>query len=352
MPDIGERYTEQAYDDLRRRLRQVYSDAQRDIAAKAASFERGHRERVKKHLKEVREGKITKADYEAWMRGQVFQREQWQKKREQIAQIMTRADEQAMAMLNDGRIDVFAENANFMGWNMERGTGADFGFGVYSQKAVKRMVRDNPDLLPRPRVDKGKDYAWYNRIVNDAVTQGIMQGEELSDIMLRIANDTGERSISAMLRNARTAYTGAQNAGREDAMQQVRAKGVRVQKEWAANHDSSTREAHAELDGKRVDIDEPFDSMLGPIMYPGDPGADPANVYNCRCSLIEHFPDYPDSSGEAVKRDTRENRSDYKTWKRGKQRGGAVFEPSMATWINGPRSNLKPGEKYHQETRR
>jgi len=32
-------------------------------------------------------------------------------------------------------------------------------------------------------------------------------------------------------------------------------------------------------------VDKPFRSELGDIMYPGDPAAHPANVYNCRCTL-------------------------------------------------------------------
>lgn len=316
MADMGERYTDEALKQLQRRLTGVYLEAKRDVAMKLSSFESAHRERVRKHRQEVQEGKITQADFEAWMRGQVFQREQWQQKVAQVSELLVRADEQAMAMLNDGKVDVFAENANFMGWDLENGTGTDFGFGLMDANTVKRLIKDDPDLLPRPKIDKDKDYAWYNRIVNDAVTQGIIQGEQLDDIMLRIANDSGERSINAMLRNARTAYTGAQNAGRMQGMKQAEAKGVRVQKEWSAFMDSRVRDAHAELNGQRVDIDEPFDSMLGPIMCPGDPGADPANVYNCRCTLKQYFPDYPDASGErGATEDTEANREAYARWK-------------------------------------
>lgn len=309
MPDLGERYTEEALTELRKRLKAVYAEAQRDIAMKAASFEAGHRERVRKHRQEMLEGKITKDDFGAWMRGQVFQREAWEQKREQIAQLLVRADQQAQQMVNDSKQRVFAENANYLMYQTEKGIGVNASFGLYDQKAVTRLLRDDPDLLPRPRVDAGRDYAWYNRMVNNAVTQGIVQGEDLDEIMLRIANDSGERSMSAMMRNARTAYTGAQNAGRLQGMREVEKRGIRIQKEWAANNDGHTRDAHAELDGQRVDIDEPFDSMLGPIMCPGDPDADPANVYNCRCRLIKHFPDYPNAQTP------RESVGDFERWK-------------------------------------
>ena len=34
-----------------------------------------------------------------------------------------------------------------------------------------------------------------------------------------------------------------------------------------------------------VDIEEPWENEFGKIMFPGDPSADPANTYNCRCSM-------------------------------------------------------------------
>ena len=63
--------------------------------------------------------------------------------------------------------------------------------------------------------------------------------------------------------------------------------GVVVKKKWLATMDKRTRDVHRdELNGVEVDVDEPFHTSLGDIMFPGDPNADPANVYNCRCTLV------------------------------------------------------------------
>ena len=32
-------------------------------------------------------------------------------------------------------------------------------------------------------------------------------------------------------------------------------------------------------------LNKPFENSLGKIMFPGDPSADGANVWNCRCSM-------------------------------------------------------------------
>ena len=46
-----------------------------------------------------------------------------------------------------------------------------------------------------------------------------------------------------------------------------------------------TRHAHRLLDGQLADVDKPFGANSEIFMYPGDPEADPANVYNCRCTI-------------------------------------------------------------------
>ena len=71
-----------------------------------------------------------------------------------------------------------------------------------------------------------------------------------------------------------------------DSFHAAQEKGVKLVKVWMATEDQRTREAHEELDGQEREIDEPFENSIGKIMYPGDPDADPANVYNCRCTMI------------------------------------------------------------------
>ncbi len=95
---------------------------------------------------------------------------------------------------------------------------------------------------------------------------------------------------------ARTAVTAAQNAGRMERLHEASDMGIKVKKKWLATLDNRTRDAHAELDGQEKEIDEPFEVMvdgkLQKIDYPGDPNADPAMTYNCRCTLIYVYPQY------------------------------------------------------------
>ena len=241
-------------------------------------------------------------------------------------------------MVNDSRYSVFAANANYTGYKLEHDGNVSTSFTLYDANTVKRLVKDDPDLLPpKKAVGKDKSYQWYNRQITNAVTQGILQGESVPEMARRIGRQTGESNMTAMLRNARTMFNGAQNAGRIEGLHQAQELGIKVKKQWMATLDDRTRDTHADLDGQIRDVDEPFDSELGPIMYPGDPEADPANVWNCRCTLVYVYPEYP---GDMERRDneTGENVGDmtYREWEASKAltaaAGHSIMSDSRKIW--------------------
>ena len=86
---------------------------------------------------------------------------------------------------------------------------------------------------------------------------------------------------ASAIRTARTAVTGAQNAGRMDSYVAAEKMGIKVRKEWLATIDGRTRHSHAMLDGQTVDIDKPFKVDGEEIMFPGDTSAPGYLVYNC-----------------------------------------------------------------------
>lgn len=318
MSDLGQRYTEAQVELLTERLREAYDEAVKDLQMKATSWAHAHEARVRKYRRQVESGEITQADFDAWMRGQIFQERAWKERQQQMIQSMIHADEIAVGMLNDGMPDIFAEGANFMGYEMEHGMAMDFGFGLYDVATVRRLLMDNPDLLPRRQVDTEKDYAWYNGIMNRTILQGILQGESLEEMVMRMSIETGESAYKAMFRNIRTAYNGAQNAGREEGMRQAQQLGLRVRKRWIAQMLSNTRDAHAELNGQTADVDQPFVNALGAIRYPGDPNAAAGNVYNCHCTIGYEYPDFPYVNGVPwLDQETGEivNDMSYEEWK-------------------------------------
>lgn len=198
-------------------------------------------------------------------------------------------------------------------------------FSLYDEHTVDRLIRDRPELQPRRVVNGQKDEAWNRLKISNAVTQSVLQGESIDKLANRIGKNTGISNERAMMRYARTAMTGAKNGGRLEAMEQAQAAGINVRKKWIATLDSRTRDAHQNLDGEVQEIDKPFDSDLGDIMFPGDPAAEPANVYNCRCTLGYDYPEYSTAGPRRAYNDPHRRESEvvedqtYREWKERKE---------------------------------
>lgn len=155
---------------------------------------------------------------------------------------------------------------------------------IVDENTIKRLTTAKLLDLPYKEIDIDLDKRWNSKKINAEMLQAIENGESIRDMSGRLQRITNMNKASAM-RNARTMTTSFENLGRLDGMKEMQANGTILKKQWLATHDRKTRDAHYQIDGETADIDEPFVNDIGPIMYPGDPAADAANVYNCRCTL-------------------------------------------------------------------
>lgn len=293
MTDYGAEYTDKKIEELEKRITSIYREASHDVEMKMRDFNKRYKAKEAIYAKKLKNGEITQEDFNAWKRGQVFQGKQWQAKKQQLEDTLYNANSVAAKLINGETNGVFAANANYMSYSLEHGVGVNFGFGLYDESTVANLLKNEPDLLPKPRIKKPKDEAWNSKKITRQVTQGIIQGESLDQIATRLAKTTGSQNRDAMLTHARTAMTGAQNAGRQRQLKSAQDLGIKLKKEWMATLDSHTRDTHETLDGQRVPINEPFEAGGYSIMYPGDPHAAPAMVYNCRCTMVADVEDYP-----------------------------------------------------------
>ena len=92
---------------------------------------------------------------------------------------------------------------------------------------------------------------------------------------------------------ARTEALRAANGGADLAWRQIvgdgRIPAEAVTRTWYHSHDSKVRDSHRlipVMNPEGVKLDEPFQSPLGPILFPGDPAAPAANTINCRCTVL------------------------------------------------------------------
>ena len=319
--NYGDRYTENKISAVNRELRKTFRTAQKELKKKLADFEKRHAKENKRKKDQLAAGKITKQDYQDWLTGQVFIRNQWQANLRQVCKVMHDANNQTMNIINNSRFDVFAENYNFNAWQAEKAI--NVSFNLYNAESVARLMTDEPQLLPEWKINEEKDYIWnYNR-VNNIVRQAIIQGEGIPEITDRLCSELATSNESKMRMFARTALGAAQNAGRQKQMEDAAAMGIEVNKRWMAAHDSKTRDAHRDLDGQEVPYDKPFNSELGEIEYPKDPKAHPANVFNCRCTMVTIYPKYEDRSVQYGEGETIDGQT-YEEWKKGKKARGEV----------------------------
>lgn len=327
--DRGGLWTEMYISRMEVRIKEVYAEAEKDIEAKMQDFLEKYKAKEAIHLQELKDGKITQEQFDSWKQGQIFQGKQWRAKKEQIAGVLHDSNNIAAKIANEQKANVFAANANYQAYTLEHGAGIDFGFGIYDSATVVNLIKNQPQVLPFYTPKKGKDMTWNMQNITRQVTQGIIQGESLDKIAKRIARETGSRNMNSMLTNARTGMTMAQNAGRQMRLKEAQDKGLKVHKEWMATMDAHTRWQHADLDGQKKKLDEPFEIGGYSIMYPGDPMAHPSLVFNCRCTLVGDLDDYPSKyerydniEGRPVKEMT------YREWEKAK---GKSYAPSPAT---------------------
>lgn len=292
MPGHIDNYVSKQERELAKDIDRIYRQAAREVRQKLKDFTEHHKAKNALLKKRVKEGTLSEEAYKNWLKGQVFQSDQWKRKLDDIVKVYRNADEKAREIVGGTSKNIFCEAANYTAFSIEKDLMGAISFNLYDKKTVERLIKDNPKMLPEWKIDEPKDYVWNEKRVQNAVAQGIIQGESIDEIGERLTGELATSNGKKMVLFARTAMTGAQNAGRVERLHDAQDMGIEVKKKWLATLDNRTRDAHAYLDGEEAEVDEPFHSILGNIMYPGDPTADPANVYNCRCTLTYVYPKY------------------------------------------------------------
>lgn len=313
--DIGYQETEEELARLENELQELYSVAASEAQETATEYLESMRQADEAMLKRVKDGIITEEDYKRWRLTHVLTAQRFQELADVLAADYLQTAMIAASVINGHMPEVYAINMNYETYKIETKAKISTSFTLYNRNTVERMVRYHPDLLPEANVNIDKQMRWSKQHINSAVTQGIMQGDSIDQIAerLRMVSDMDMR---ASIRNARTMTTSAQNGARMDALNRFIKMGGRAKRMWVATLDGKTRHWHRQMDGQKREMNEPFESDIGKIMFPGDPKAAPSNVYNCRCAVVEDDVEYPtDASDLSLRYSERLEGQDYWTWK-------------------------------------
>ena len=307
--NVGHQITNEMLETLLQRLNEEYAQAHADLSNKVQAYFQGFERRDAAQLLRLQNGEITQDQYNQWRIGQMAIGARWEEMRDTIAEDLSNTNQIAASMMNGHNEEVYALNHNYGMYEVDQQSQMDMSFTLYDRHTVERLLRDDPNLLPRARIDIPEDQRWNRQNLNSAVTQGILQGESIPRIARRLENVVGMNRTSAV-RNARTMTTSAENAGRLDSYRECVEMGIQMKKAWVATQDERTRESHAFLDGEQVDVESTFSNGL---MEPGDPAGEPAEVYNCRCTMVAVVAGADTSSLEA-RREYWDNDERFQEW--------------------------------------
>lgn len=294
--DLAHRLTDQEISALEKRIAAEYKKAADELTDKINAYFESFKKRdeeTKALIGTIVNGKeYTEKDYQQWRLAQIGRGRRFEALRDRIAERMTHANEVAAAYINDQTAGIYSLNRNYAAYTIEQQVGTDVGFDLWDEQTVKRLIVEQPDLMPyyppERAVKRGIDLAWGKRQITAQVTGGILQGESIKHLADRLQTNIPTMNRDSAIRAARTAVTGAQNAGRQEAYHRATQMGIKQKITWLATLDGRTRHAHAAADMQEVDEGKPFDVGGEKLRFPGDPHGSPWNTYNCRCTTFSH----------------------------------------------------------------
>ena len=292
MADYAHEWTDKQLEELEKRVAAVYRQASEEMKQKLEKWYKDFERLDKQKAALVEAGKLEKAEYLAWRKGKMADSGRLKALVDTLTEDFVNSDKIAMGIVRGGMANVYALNANYAAYSIETDANVNLSWTLYDHSTVERMIREDPDVLPLPSVNVPLDERWNRKHLNNAITQGILQGESILHIADRLQNILG-MDRTAAVRSARTATTAAESFGRLDAYKYAEEKGIHRKIIWKATLDGKTRHAHRELDGQMVDFGEPFHVDGYEIRCPGDPSAPGYLIYNCRCAIdtVDKFHD-------------------------------------------------------------
>ena len=290
-PDPAHRQTDKQLAALERRIARLYQEASEELQETIDAYFEQFKKRdaeMKELIGTIQNGKEwTEADYKQWRLNQIARGERYQVLRDKIARRMTDANAVAVSYTNDATPGIYSLNRNYAAYTIEQVAG-NVGFDLWDEQTVKRLMVEQPDLMPyyppKRALKRGIDLAYGKKQITASVTSSILLGKSIKHMADDLQKRITTMNRDSAIRTARTAVTGAQNAGRMDSYAAAQKMGIKLKREWIATLDNRTRHAHAMLDGQQADIDKPFKVDGYEIMFPGDTSAPGYLVYNCRCT--------------------------------------------------------------------
>ncbi len=166
------------------------------------------------------------------------------------------------------------------------------GLNFREMQAVRRFEAALAKPVP--------DSAVLNRELRDKRFDGTIRrsrrtGKRLTAAQIRRQTERyADRTLRARAKRiAQTEGTMGASAANQMVWEQAADEGripeQDMRRDWVTQDDGGVREAHIQIPGLNPDgrgMNEPFDTPLGPMMFPGDPAGTAPNRIGCRCRPV------------------------------------------------------------------
>ena len=294
--DAARQWTDQRLFEMEAHLRQIFEQAKGELTEKWDRYMRSGKERLDAlyyayTIAPADKKKELLKKYQDALANFTFKNEWYREMVETTTTRLANVNSIAVAYINGEMPAIYVRNFNELdpdalliraNWTLR------------NEHAVRGLALDS---LPEKQVNVPKDKAWNQKQINSSVLQGMLQGESIDKIATRLLPIV-DNNRKAAVRTARTMVTGAENRGRLDRYREYAEEGVVTMKVWIATPDGRTRDWHLDMDGQEVPWDDYFIDGLGnELECPGDDGAPPETVYNCRCTMKSHITGVINSDG-------------------------------------------------------
>lgn len=228
-----------------------------------------------------------------------------------MARVIQGRNRTALNIIDDRLINIFSVNYNWAGWQMERNSGYDTRFKMYSEEAVRELLKETTPVFTKMAYLGAKDVNKIQSDLRRQLTLGIMQGNSIEKLAEKIDKVT-DKNNHGSVRIARTESGRIQNSGRLKAFEYGERQGLNLKKEWISTIDKRTRDTHKRLQGETISLDDTFSNGL---KYPGDPNGSARETIRCRCTMISEFVGIKKGANE-LKLDEKIKNMSYEEWGR------------------------------------
>jgi len=146
-----------------------------------------------------------------------------------------------------------------------------------------------------------------NDTTRTQLRQSLADGVEAGESIPQIAKRIDQLYLADIIPNRSTVISRTEviSSANWASLASAEGSGLKLNKVWLATDDSRTRPAHAEADGQKVGMNEPFDVGGEKLMFAGDPDGSPQNVCQCRCTqYYERVKDRGGDDGESADQET------------------------------------------------